>query len=51
MTRDEIEWSFVRKQSTKPFSLVFGDSCLLPSSPCSRDNLIRDFVPSNNCRR
>ena len=48
MTGNETEWSFVRRQSTKPFSLVFSDGYLLPLFPCSRDDLIRDFVPSND---
>jgi len=49
MTEDETEQSFVRRQSTKPFSPIFGGSCLLSLSPCSRDNLICGFVPSSNC--
>ena len=49
MTEDETEQSFVRRQSTKLFSPVFGGSCLLSLSPCSRDDLICGFVPSSNC--
>ena len=51
MTRDKMEQSFVRRWSTEPFSLVFGGSCLLPSSLCSGDDLVCNFVPSSNCRR
>ena len=49
MTRDKMEQSFVRRWSTEPFSLVFGGSCLLPSSLCSGDDLVCNFVPSSDC--
>jgi len=51
MIGGEMEWSFVRRQSTEPFSLVFSYGCLLHPSPCFRDDLIYDFVSNNNCRR
>jgi len=47
----ETEWSFVRRQSTEPFSLVFDGSCLLPLSLCFGDDLVHDFVPSIDCQR
>jgi len=51
MTRDEMEQSFVRRQSTEPFFPVFSGGCLLLPSPCSKDNLIHGFVPSSDCQR
>jgi len=48
MTGNETEQSFVRRQSTKPFSLVFSNGNLLPLFPCSRDDLVRDFIHSND---
>jgi len=51
MTRDEIEQSFARRQRTEPFYPVFGGDCLLPPSPYCGNSLVRDFVPSNDCRR
>jgi len=47
----EMEQSFVRRQRTEPFFLVFGYGCLLRPSPYSRDNLVRDFVPNSNCQK
>jgi len=49
MIEDETEQSLARRQSTEPFSLVFGDDCLLPLSPYCRNDLVRDFVPSSDC--
>ena len=49
LTGDATEQSFVRRQSTEPFSLVFGDGCLLPSSPYYGNDLIHGFVPSSDC--
>jgi len=49
MIGDKTEQSFARRQSTEPFSLVFGGGCLLPSSPCFGDDLIHNFVPSSDC--
>jgi len=46
MTGNKTEWSFVRRWSTEPFFPVFGCGYLLSSSPCSRDDLIRNSVPS-----
>ena len=51
MIRDETEQSFVRRQSTELFSLVFGGSCLLLPSPCSRDDLTHEFISSSDCQR
>ena len=48
---DKTERSFVRKQHTESFSLVFGYGCLLRPSPYSRDDLVCDFVPNSGCRR
>jgi len=45
MIGGETERSFVRRQCTESFSLVFGDSCLLRPSLYSGDNLVHDFVP------
>ena len=49
LTRDKMEQSFARRQSTEPFSLVFGGGCLLPPSPYCRNNLVRGFIPSSDC--
>ena len=51
MIGGEMEWSFVRRQRTEPFSLVFGYGCLLHPSPYSGDDLVRDFVPNSDCRK
>jgi len=51
MIGDKSEQSFVRRQSTEPFYSVFGGSYLLLSSLCSRDDLVRNFVPSSDCQR
>jgi len=51
MTGDETEQSFARRQRTEPFYLVFSGDCLLPPSPYCRNGLVRDFVPSSDCRR
>jgi len=51
MIGNETEQSFVRRQSTELFYPVFGGGYLLLPSPCFGDNLIRDFVPSNNCQK
>jgi len=48
MIGDKTEQSFVRRQSTKPLSLVFGGGCLLLPSPCSKDDLAHDFIPSSD---
>jgi len=47
----EMEQSFVRRQNTELSYPVFSCGYLLPLFPCSRDNLIYDFVPSGNCQR
>jgi len=49
MIRDETGRSFLRRQHTESFSLVFGYGCLLHSSPYSRDSLVCDFVPNSDC--
>ena len=49
LTGDETEQSFARRQSTKPFSLVFGGGYLLSPSPYCRNNLICGFIPSSDC--
>ena len=51
MTGDKMKQNFVRRWSTEPFFPVFGCSCLLPPSPCSGGDLVRDSVPSSNCQR
>ena len=51
LTGDATEQSFVRRQSTEPFSLVFGDGCLLPPSLYYGNDLICGFVPSSDCRK
>jgi len=51
MIEDKSEQSFVRRWSTEPFYPVFGDSCLLLLSPYSRDDLVRSFAPSSDCRK
>ena len=51
MTGDETEQSFARRQSTELFYPVFGGDYLLPPSPYCKNDLVRNFVPSNNCRR
>jgi len=51
MTGDEMEQSFVRRQSTEPFFPVFSCSCLLSPFPYSGDNLVHGFIPSGNCQR
>ena len=51
MTRDETEWSFVRRRSTESFYPVFGGDYLLPPSPYCGSDLVRDFVPSSDCQR
>jgi len=51
MIGGETEQSFMRRQRTELFSLVFGYGCLLRPSPYSGDNLICDFIPNSNCRR
>jgi len=47
----EKEQSFVRRQRTEPFSLVFGYGCLLRPFPYSGDDLVCDFVPNSDCRK
>ena len=51
MTGDKMEQSFVRRQRTELFYPVFGGDCLLPPSSYCRNDLVRDFVPSSDCRR
>ena len=51
MTGDETERSFVKRQRTEPFYPVFSGDCLLPPSLYCGNGLVRDFVPSSNCRR
>jgi len=49
MIGDETERNFARRQSTEPFSPVFGSSCLLPPSLCFGDDLTHGFIPSSDC--
>ena len=51
MIGDKIEWSFVRRQSTESFFLVFGDDYLQLPFPCYEDNLVCGFVPNNDCQK
>jgi len=51
MTGDEMEQSFARRRSTESFYPVFGGDYLLPPSSYCESDLIRDFVPSSDCRR
>jgi len=51
MIRDEMGRSFVRRQRTELFFLVFGYGCLLRPSPYSGGDLVRDFVPSSDCQK
>ena len=51
MTGNEMEQSFLKRWSTEPFYPVFGGDCLLPPSLYCRNDLVRDFVPSSDCRR
>ena len=51
MIGDETEQSFVRRWSTEPFYPVFGGDCLLLPFPCSGDDLVHGFIPSNNCQK
>ena len=51
MTGDATKRSFARRQSTEPFYSVFGGDCLLPPFPYCRNDFVRDFVPSSDCRR
>ena len=51
MIGGEIERSFVRRQRTEPFFLVFGYGCLLHPSLYSRDDLVRDFAPNSDCQK
>jgi len=51
MIGGEMEQSFVRRQRTEPFFLVFGYGCLLRPSPYSGDDLVHDFIPNSDCRK
>ena len=51
MIGGEMEQSFVRRQRTELFFLVFGYGCLLCPFLYSGDDLVRDFVPNSNCRK
>ena len=51
ITGDEMEQSFVRRQSTEPFYPAFSGDCLLPPSPYCGNDLVRDFVSSSDCWR
>jgi len=51
MTEDETGRSFARRWSTESFYPVFGGDYLLPPSLYCGSDLIRDFVPSSDCRR
>ena len=48
---NKAEWSLVRRLSTESSFLVFGDNCLQLSFLCYRDDLIRGFVPNNDCQK
>jgi len=50
MIEDEMGRSFVRRQRSGLFSLVFGYSCLLRPFPYSGNDLVRGFVPNSDCR-
>jgi len=51
MIGNEAEWSFARRLSTESFFLVLSDDCLQLSSLCYRDDLVRGFVPNNDCQK
>ena len=51
MIGGETEQSFVRRRIIEPLSLVFSGGYLLLPSPCSGDNFVYGFVPSNNCQK
>ena len=48
---NEAEQSLARRPSTESSFLVFSDDCLQLPFLCYRDNLIRGFVPNNNCQK
>ena len=51
MIRGETKQSFVRRRSTEPFSLVFGDGCLLLPSLHYGDDLVCGSISSNDCQK
>ena len=51
MIGNKAERSFARRLSTELFFLVFGGDCLQLPSLCYRDDLVRSFVPNNDCQR
>jgi len=51
MIGDEMERSFVRRQRSRSFSLVFSYGYLLRPFPYSGNDLVRSFVPNSDCRR
>ena len=48
---NEVELSLARRPSTESSFLVFGNDCLQPPFLCYGDNLIRGFIPNNDCRK
>jgi len=46
---NEAEQSLARRPSTESSSLIFGDDCLQLPFLCYGADLVRGFVPNNDC--
>ena len=48
---NKAERSLARRLSTESSFLIFGDDCLQLPFPYYGDDLVRGFVPNNDCRK